>query len=303
MRKDLPIDILSAVEKPARYTGMEFGSIVKPEEETEVSFCLAFPDTYEIGMSYLGFKILYEILNKLTGVAAERAFAPWVDMEAKMRERGLVLSSLENTRPLKDFDLLGFTLLYEMSYSNILNMLDLGGVPILAKDRTLDDPFVCAGGCCVFNSEPLADFLDFCMLGDGERIIQEVTLLYRDWKREGKPGGRLGFLRRVSRIQGVYVPSFYEITYGPDGTITGKKPLEPTAPEVVYKRAEQDLDALDFPTHPIVPYSDTVHDRIMLELFRGCSRGCRDHLPAGPGTETGNGDGTGQEAGACHRIQ
>ena len=208
MRKDLPIDILSAVEKPARYTGMEFGSIVKPEEETEVSFCLAFPDTYEIGMSYLGFKILYEILNKLTGVAAERAFAPWVDMEAKMRERGLVLSSLENTRPLKDFDLLGFTLLYEMSYSNILNMLDLGGVPILAKDRTLDDPFVCAGGCCVFNSEPLADFLDFCMLGDGERIIQEVTLLYRDWKREGKPGGRLGFLRRVSRIQGVYVPSF-----------------------------------------------------------------------------------------------
>lgn len=275
MRKDLPIDILSAVEKPARYTGMEFGSIVKPEEETEVSFCLAFPDTYEIGMSYLGYKILYEILNKLPKVAAERAFAPWVDMEAKMRERGLVLSSLENTRSLKDFDLLGFTLLYEMSYSNILNMLDLGGVPILAKDRTLEDPFVCAGGCCVFNSEPLADFLDFCMLGDGEKIIQEVTLLYRDWKREGKPGGRLGFLRRVSRIQGVYVPSFYEITYGPDGTITGKKPLEPTAPEVVYKRVEQDLDGLDFPTHPIVPYSDTVHDRIMLELFRGCSRGCR----------------------------
>lgn len=275
MRKDLPIDILSAVEKPARYTGMEFGSIVKPESETEVSFCLAFPDTYEIGMSYLGYKILYEILNKLPGVAAERAFAPWVDMEEKMRERGMVLSSLENTRALKEFDLLGFTLLYEMSYSNILNMLDLGGVPILAKERTLDDPFVCAGGCCVFNSEPLADFLDFCMLGDGERIIQEVTLLYRDWKREGKPGGRLGFLRRVSRIQGVYVPSFYAITYGEDGTITGKKPLEPTAPEVVYKRAEQDLDALDFPTHPIVPYSDTVHDRIMLELFRGCSRGCR----------------------------
>lgn len=275
MHKDYPIDILSAVEKPARYTGMEFGSIVKPEAETEVSFCLAFPDTYEIGMSYLGFKILYEILNKLPKVAAERAFAPWVDMEEKMRERGLALTSLENSRKLDDFDLLGFTLLYEMSYSNILNMLDLGGVPILAKDRTLDDPFVCAGGCCVFNSEPLADFLDFCMLGDGENIIQEVTLLYRDWKREGKPGGRLEFLRRVSKIQGVYVPSFYEITYGPDGTITGKRPLEPTAPEVVYKRAEPDLEKLDFPTHPIVPYSDTVHDRIMLELFRGCSRGCR----------------------------
>ena len=275
MHKDFPIDILSAVEKPARYTGMEFGSIVKPEAETEVSFCLAFPDTYEIGMSYLGYKILYEILNKLPKVAAERAFAPWVDMEKKMRERKLPLASLENSRKLDDFDLLGFTLLYEMSYSNILNMLDMGGVPILAKDRTLDDPFVCAGGCCVFNSEPLADFLDFCMLGDGERIIQEVTLLYRDWKREGKPGGRLEFLRRVSKIQGVYVPSFYEVTYGPEGTITGRKSLEPTAPPVVYKRAEPDLETLDFPTHPIVPYSDTVHDRIMLELFRGCSRGCR----------------------------
>lgn len=275
MHKDFPIDILSAVEKPARYTGMEFGSIVKPEAETEVSFCLAFPDTYEIGMSYLGYKILYEILNKLPKVAAERAFAPWVDMEKKMRERKLPLASLENSRKLDDFDLLGFTLLYEMSYSNILNMLDMGGVPVLAKDRTLDDPFVCAGGCCVFNSEPLADFLDFCMLGDGERIIQEVTLLYRDWKREGKPGGRLEFLRRVSKIQGVYVPSFYEVTYGPEGTIIGRKPLEPTAPPVVYKRAEPDLETLDFPTHPIVPYSDTVHDRIMLELFRGCSRGCR----------------------------
>lgn len=275
MHKDFPIDILSAVEKPARYTGMEFGSIVKPEAETEVSFCLAFPDTYEIGMSYLGYKILYEILNKLPKVAAERAFAPWVDMEKKMRERKLPLASLENSRKLDDFDLLGFTLLYEMSYSNILNMLDMGGVPVLAKDRTLDDPFVCAGGCCVFNSEPLADFLDFCMLGDGERIIQEMTLLYRDWKREDKPGGRLEFLRRVSKIQGVYVPSFYEVTYGPEGTITGRKPLEPTAPPVVYKRAEPDLEILDFPTHPIVPYSDTVHDRIMLELFRGCSRGCR----------------------------
>ncbi|WP_432641943.1 TIGR03960 family B12-binding radical SAM protein [Acidaminococcus sp.] len=275
MHKDFPIDILSAVEKPARYTGMEFGSIVKPETETEVSFCLAFPDTYEIGMSYLGYKILYEILNKLPKVAAERAFAPWVDMEEKMRERKLPLTSLENSRKLDDFDLLGFTLLYEMSYSNILNMMDLGGVPVLAKDRTLDDPFVCAGGCCVFNSEPLTDFLDFCMLGDGERIIQEVTLLYRDWKREGKPGGRLEFLRRVSKIQGVYVPCFYEVTYGSDGTITGKKSLEPTAPAVVYKRAEPDLETLDFPTHPIVPYSDTVHDRIMLELFRGCSRGCR----------------------------
>ena len=290
MRKDLPIDILSAVEKPARYTGMEFGSIVKPESETEVAFCLAFPDTYEIGMSYLGYKILYEILNKLSGVAAERAFAPWVDMEEKMRERGLVLSSLENTRPLKEFDLLGFTLLYEMSYSNILNMLDLGGVPLLAKDRTLDDPFVCAGGCCVFNSEPLADFLDFCMLGDGERIIQEVTLLYRDWKREGKPGGRLGFLRRVSRIQGVYVPSFYEITYGEDGTITGKKPLEPTAPEVVYKRAEQDLDALDFPPIPSSPTATPSTTGSCWNCSGAAAEGAGSAMQGSSTGRSGNGD-------------
>ena len=275
MKKDFPIDILSAVEKPARYTGMEFGSIVKSEAETEVSFCLAFPDTYEIGMSYLGFKILYACLNAVEGIAAERAFAPWVDMEEKMRERKLPLASLENSRALKDFDLVGFTLLYEMSYSNIVNMLDMGGVPIWAKDRTLDDPFVCAGGCCVFNSEPLADFLDFCMLGDGEKIIVEVSLLYRDWKREGKPGGRKEFLRRVSQIQGVYVPSFYDVTYNEDGTLKAYTPNEPTAPEVVYKRVEQDVDGLAFPTNPIVPYSDTVHDRIMLELFRGCTRGCR----------------------------
>ena len=275
MKKDFPIDILSAVEKPARYTGMEFGSIVKSEAETEVSFCLAFPDTYEIGMSYLGFKILYACLNAVEGIAAERAFAPLVDMEEKMRERKLPLASLENSRALKDFDLVGFTLLYEMSYSNIVNMLDMGGVPIWAKDRTLDDPFVCAGGCCVFNSEPLADFLDFCMLGDGEKIIVEVSLLYRDWKREGKPGGRKEFLRRVSQIQGVYVPSFYDVTYNEDGTLKAYTPNEPTAPEVVYKRVEQDVDGLAFPTNPIVPYSDTVHDRIMLELFRGCTRGCR----------------------------
>ncbi len=275
MRKEFPIDILSSVEKPARYTGMEFGSIVKPEQDVDITFCLAFPDVYEIGMSYLGFKILYACLNELKGVQAERAFAPWVDMEEKMRERKLPLSSLENTRPLKEFDLVGFTLLYEMSYSNILNMLDMGGVPIWAKDRTDEDPFVCAGGCCVFNCEPLADFLDFCMLGDGEKIIQEVTVLYQAWKKEGKPGGRLEFLRRVSKIQGIYVPSFYKIDYNQDGTIAGKTPLEPTAPVVIYKRVEQDLDSLAFPTNPIVPYGDTVHDRIMLELFRGCSRGCR----------------------------
>jgi radical SAM family uncharacterized protein len=275
MHKDLPIDILSAVEKPARYTGMEFGSIVKPEEETDVSFCLAFPDTYEIGMSYLGFKILYAALNGVRGVQAERVFAPWVDMESQMRERGIPLSSLETSRVLGDFDLIGFTLLYEMSYSNILNMLDMGKVPLLARDRQIDDAFVCAGGPCVFNSEPLADFLDFCMLGDGEHIILEVTEAYRAWKKEGKPGGREEFLHRIARIQGVYVPSFYMVRYHENGTVAEVRPRYEEVPPVVYKRVEKDINDLDYPTHPIVPYGDTVHDRIMLELFRGCSRGCR----------------------------
>jgi radical SAM family uncharacterized protein len=275
MHKDLPIDVLSAVEKPSRYTGMEFGSIVKPEEETEVSFCLAFPDTYEIGMSYLGFKILYAILNRQKGVQAERVFAPWVDMEGQMRNRDIPLASLETTRKLKDFDLIGFTLLYEMSYTNILNMLDMGRVPLWARERTLDDPFVCAGGPCVFNCEPLADFLDFCMLGDGERIILEVTEAYLKWKREGRPRGRIGFLRRISYIQGVYVPSFYDVSYNEDGTIRSVSPIYGDLPPVVYKRVEKDINDLYYPTHPIVPYGDTVHDRIMLELFRGCSRGCR----------------------------
>ncbi|MCH3950138.1 MAG: TIGR03960 family B12-binding radical SAM protein [Acidaminococcus sp.] len=275
MRKELPIDILSAVEKPARYTGMEFGSIVKPEGTTDVSFCLAFPDTYEIGMSYLGFKILYAILNKRSYIQAERAFAPWVDMEKKMRERKIPLASLETMRPLGEFDLVGFTLLYEMSYSNILNMLDMGGIPIWQKDRGIDDPFVCAGGPCVFNSEPLADFFDFCMLGDGEHIILEVTECYREWKKAGKPGGRNEFLHRAARIQGVYVPSFYDVTYREDGTLAAVKPNTSDAPAVVYKRVEPDINTLEYPTHPVVPYGDTVHDRIMLELFRGCSRGCR----------------------------
>ena len=275
MRKEFPIDILNAVEKPARYTGMEFGSIVKPEGQADVSFCLAFPDTYEIGMSYLGFKILYAILNRRSYIQAERAFAPWVDMEAKMRERRIPLMSLETMRPLREFDLVGFTLLYEMSYSNILNMLEMGGIPVWQRDRGPDDPFVCAGGPCVFNSEPLADFLDFCMLGDGERIIVEVTDAYREWKKAGKPGGREGFLHRVVRIQGVYVPSFYDVTYHDDGTLAEVRPNTDGAPAVIYKRVEPDINDLEYPTHPIVPYGDTVHDRIMLELFRGCSRGCR----------------------------
>jgi radical SAM family uncharacterized protein len=282
MKKELSLDILSSVEKPARYTGMEYGSIIKTDEETEVSIALAFPDVYEVGMSYLGFKILYHILNSQPGVAAERAYAPWVDMEAKMRQNSLFLTSLETVKVLKDFDFVGFTLQYELSYSNILNMLDLGGITILAAERTENDPLVIAGGPCVFNPEPLADFIDFFVVGEGEEVMVEVMNLYKSWKKAGKLGGRKGFLECVVKISGIYVPSFYKITYLkeenkniPVGCVTGVETINSLAPAVVQKRIINDLDSVDFPTKPIVPFGEIVHDRIMLEIFRGCSRGCR----------------------------
>ncbi|MDD4320508.1 MAG: TIGR03960 family B12-binding radical SAM protein [Acidaminococcaceae bacterium] len=282
MRKKISLDILSTVEKPARYTGMEFGSIIKTQEETEVAIALAFPDIYEVGMSYLGFKILYHILNLQAGVAAERTYAPWVDMEAKMREHALPLTSLETMKPLQEFDFVGFTLQYELSYSNILNMLDLGGITMLAAERGEEDPFIIAGGPCVFNPEPLADFIDFFIVGEGEEVMVEVMNLYKEWKKAGKPDGRSEFLRQVVKISGIYVPSFYEVEYlsaankdVPMGCIKEVKPLNEIAPAIVQKRIVKDLNTIDFPTKPIVPYGEIVHDRIMLEIFRGCSRGCR----------------------------
>ena len=275
MKKDLTIDILSSVQKPARYTGGEFGSIVKPAAEVEATVALAFPDVYEVGMSYLGFKILYHLLNKEQGVAAERVYAPWIDLEAKMRERSIALCTLETKKALSECDLVGFTLQYELSYSNILNMLDLGGVPLLTTERTDADPFVMVGGPCVYNPEPLADFFDFALIGEGEEVIIEVMRCFKAWKREGKPGGRQEFLQRVSHIPGIYVPSFYEVTYNEDNTFKEIRPLRADVPSVIRKRVVQDMNSIDFPTAPIVPFGEIVHDRIMLEVFRGCSRGCR----------------------------
>ena len=273
MNKELAIDMLAAVKKPARYTGGEFGSIFK--EEAEVRIALAFPDVYEVGMSYLGFKILYHLVNKMEGIAAERAYAPWVDMEQLMRERNIVLTTLETKKALCECDLVGFTLQYELSYTNILNMLDLGGVSVLAAERGDEDPFVVVGGPCVFNPEPLADVIDFAILGEGEEALPEVLTCYRNWKREGKPGGRQEFLHRAVRIPGVYVPSFYDVTYNEDFTIQAVTPNTPDAPATVTKRVVADLNKVDFPTAPVVPFGEIVHDRIMLEMFRGCSRGCR----------------------------
>ena len=275
LKKDLTIDILSSVQKPARYTGGEFASIVKPAEEVEATIALAFPDVYEVGMSYLGFKILYHLLNKEEGIAAERVYAPWIDLEAKMREREIVLCTLETKKALRECDIVGFTLQYELSYTNILNMLDLGGVPLLAKDRTDADPFVIVGGPCVYNPEPLADFFDFAVIGEGEEVLIEVMRCYKEWKREGKPGGRQEFLQRVVKIKGIYVPSFYEAEYNEDGTFKAIKPLREDIPAVIQKRVIEDMNSVDFPTSPIVPFGEIVHDRIMLEVFRGCSRGCR----------------------------
>ena len=275
MNKDLTIDILSSVQKPARYTGGEFGSIIKTPEETEVTIALAFPDVYEVGMSYLGFKILYHLLNKEQGVAAERVYAPWIDMEAKMRERNILLRTLETNKALSECDFVGFTLQYELSYTNILNMLDLGGVPLLSAERGEEDPFVIVGGPCVYNPEPLADFFDFAIIGEGEEIMVELMDCYKAWKKSGKPGGRQGFLQEAVKLQGIYVPSFYQTEYNEDGTVAAVRPLADNVPAVVQKRVVKDLNTIDFPTAPIVPFGEIVHDRIMLEVFRGCSRGCR----------------------------
>ena len=275
MEKELTIDILSSVQKPARYTGGEFASIIKPADEVEATICLAFPDVYEVGMSYLGFKILYHLLNKQQGVQAERVYAPWIDMEAKMRERHIPLRTLETKKTLKECDIVGFTLQYELSYTNILNMLDLGGVPVLAAERTEEDPLVIVGGPCVYNPEPLADFFDFAIIGEGEEVMAEVMEAYKAWKRAGKPGGRQALLQEVVKINGIYVPSFYEVEYNENLTVKAVRPVNVNAPAVVYKRVVRDMNSVDFPTSPIVPFGEIVHDRIMLEVFRGCSRGCR----------------------------
>lgn len=270
--EDLTLDILNNVEHPARYTGGEYAGAIK--ERAAVRMALAFPDVYEVGMSYLGFKILYHLVNREENLAAERVYAPWVDMEKHMRARGIPLRTLETKQVLKDCDFVGFTLQYELSYTNILNMLDLGRVPLYAKDRKEGDPFVIVGGPCVFNPEPLADFFDFAIIGDGEEVLIEVLRAYEGWKEAGSSGGREGFLLRASRIQGIYVPKYYDVRYFEDGTVADVRPSR-DVPKTIYKRVVTDLDGVDYPTNPVVPFNTIVHDRIMLEIFRGCSRGCR----------------------------
>jgi len=264
--------ILPTVQKPARYTGGEWGEVQKNLDGIRVRVAFCFPDTYEIGMSNVGMRILYGVMNQMEGVWCERVFAPWGDMEAAMRRHGLPLWALESQSPVRDFDMIAFTVGYEMAYSNILNMLDLAGVPLHAADRHDLKNIVFAGGVCTFNPEPLADFIDFFSLGEGEESTVEIVSLYDRAKAEG--WSKDAFLHAVAKIPGVYVPSFYRHEYHADGTLAAIVPLE-GAPEVVVKRIVEDLDSAFFPTKMIVPSTEIVHDRANLEVFRGCIRGCR----------------------------
>lgn len=267
--------ILNRVIKPARYTGNEWNSVKKDHSTVAVTVALALPDVYEVGMSNLGLKILYQILNNRKDTAAERVYAPWVDMEAEMRAQQIPLFTLESLKPVNEFDIVGFSLQYEMSYSNVLNMLDLAGIPLLTADRDENQPLIVGGGPCTFNAEPAADFFDCFILGEGEEIVEDMVEVVAAWKQSGKKEGRLGLLKKLAGITGMYVPSLYDVTYHADGTVAQVAPNCSEASSVVVKRVVKDLNKVEFATRPVLPYLDIVHDRIMLELFRGCTRGCR----------------------------
>lgn len=261
------------VEKPVRYMGGEFNAVMKRPEDVDVRFAFLFPDTYEVGMSHLGMKILYHTMNRREDVWCERVFSPWVDMADRMREEKLPLFSLESRTPVNQFDLLGVTLQYEMSYTNFLDALDLSGIPLRAADRT-EGPFVVVGGPCAFNPEPLAPFVDLVAIGDGEEETHQLIDCYKEWKASG--ASRKAFLIAAAKIRGIYVPSLYDVEYHADGTVKHILPKPGSdAPHTVRKAMVSDLDETDYPDRMIVPYGEIVHNRIMLEIFRGCTRGCR----------------------------
>lgn len=264
--------ILPLVQKPGRYVGGELNSVVKDKKNVDVRFAFCFPDTYEIGMSHLGMKILYSLFNKFDYIWCERVFSPWFDMEDEMVKNNIPLYALESGDPVKDFDFIGFTLQYELSYTNILNMLKLSGVPLLSKDRTELHNIVVAGGPCACNPEPIADFIDIIFLGDGEEVDVEIMDIYRECKKLGE--SKEEFLIKASKIKGAYVPAFYDVTYNDDGTVKSYTPKN-DAPAKVEKRVCMDIDNTFFPDSFVVPFLDIVHDRAVAEVLRGCIRGCR----------------------------
>lgn len=264
--------LLSMVQKPGRYTGGELNSVIKNPEDVDIRFAFCFPDTYEIGMSHLGMKILYSLLNKREDTWCERVFAPWVDMEELMRKNNVPLFALESSDEIKDFDVIGFTLQYELCYTNVLNMLDLAGVPVRSADRKSLTPLVIGGGPCVCNAEPIANFFDLTLPGEGEEVLNELMDLFKEYKKKG--ASKEEFLKAAAKIEGVYVPSFYEFSYNDDNTIKSVTSSN-GAPERVKKRIISDLDTVFYPESFVVPFIDIVHDRAVEEIFRGCIRGCR----------------------------
>ena len=264
--------VLRSVEKPGRYTGGEYGQIVKDDAAVRMAFC--FPDVYEIGMSNLGMRILYEAINRVDGVACERVYAPWMDMAQKMRENGLVLRSHETGRFVSDFDIVAFTLQYELCYTTVLHMLDLAGLPLFARDRSEDMPIIIGGGPCTYNAEPMADFFDIFSIGEGEESLPELCLLMKEMKENGTYTNS-AFLERAAKLEGFYVPSLYSVTYNENGTISAITPTKEGIPARVRKRIIADLDKAPFPEKFVLPYIETVHDRTVIEVSRGCIRGCR----------------------------
>ena len=274
MRKlALDDEILMKIEKPARYIGGEVNSVMKDPEKVDIRFAMCFPDVYEIGMSHLGIQILYDMFNRREDVWCERVYSPWLDLDRVMREEKIPLFALESQDPVKNFDFLGITIQFEMCYTNILQILDLSGIPLHAADRTEEDPFVIGGGPCTYNPEPLADFFDIFYIGEGETVYDELLDVYKEWKKSGE--SREQFLRRAAGIKGLYVPMFYDAEYNADGTLKSFRPNDPCAPESVKKQVVTDVTAAPYPLSPVVPFIKATQDRVVLEIQRGCIRGCR----------------------------
>lgn len=274
MRKlALSDDILMKIEKPARYIGGEVNAVVKDLQNVDIRFAMCFPDVYEIGMSHLGIQILYDMFNRRDDVWCERVYSPWVDLDKLMREEKIPLFALESQDPVRDFDFLGITIQYEMCYTNILQVLDLACIPLHAKDRTEEDPIVIGGGPCAYNPEPIAEFFDMFYIGEGETVYDELLDTYKENKKNG--GSRMDFLEKACQIDGIYVPMFYDVTYHEDGTIDQFFPVNKHAPSVIHKQVVMDVTNTTYPQAPIVPYIKVTQDRVVLEVQRGCIRGCR----------------------------
>ena len=274
MRKlALSDEILLTIDKPARYIGGEVNSVMKDKADVDVRFCMCFPDVYEIGMSHLGIQILYDMFNQMEGVWCERVYSPWMDLDPIMREKKIPLFALESQEPVKDFDFLGMTLQYEMCYTNILQVLDLAQIPLRAKERTKEHPIVIGGGPCAYNPEPIADFFDLFYIGEGETQYEKLIKLYRECRKEGR--SRQEFLKEAGKLPGIYCPQFYEVTYKEDGTIDSFEPIDKELPKTILKEIQMDVTNTYYPKKPVVPFIKVTQDRVVLEIQRGCIRGCR----------------------------